>query len=103
MLLLPGRAIFTLSTFRSAIQTRGSLDRHRASNFAIAKSFRDPGPPIPRHRARARPVLHLEEPAAGLSLLTAVKRTEATDERRRTCLRKHCSGLALPLASLPGG
>jgi hypothetical protein len=95
-----GRRIFTPSTFGSAIQTRGRLSQHRASNIAIAIRFRDPGHPQPPNRVRARPVLHLEEPAATLPLLDAVKRT---DVKRRTCLRKRCSGLASPLASLPWG
>jgi hypothetical protein len=41
---------------------------------AIATGFRDPGhlPPTPPDRVRARPVLHLEEPAATLAVLTVV-------------------------------
>jgi len=49
-----GRRIFTLSTFGSAIQTRGRLGQHRATNLAIATRFRDPGhpqPPEPGSRA----------------------------------------------------
>src|SRR5215831_10822332 len=34
--------------------------------------------------------------------LAGIKQTDATDERRGTCLRKRCSGLASALASLPG-
>src|SRR5262249_34837200 len=44
---LAGRCIFTLSIFGSAIQTRGSLGRLRASNIAIADSA-IPVPPTPR-------------------------------------------------------
>ena len=40
---------------------------------AIATGFRDPGHvPRPPDRVRARPVLHLEEPAATLAVLTVV-------------------------------
>src|SRR5262249_1506444 len=64
---LAGRRIFTPSTFGSAIQPQGRPGQHRATNLAIATRFRDPGhPQPPRHRVRARPVLHLEEPAATL-------------------------------------
>ena len=41
--------------------------------MAQYKCIRDPGPPPdPPDRVRARPVLHLEEPAATLAMLTVV-------------------------------
>src|SRR5262245_18225294 len=40
--------------------------------------------------------------ASGADELAGIKQTDATDERRGTCLRKRCSGLASALASLPG-
>jgi hypothetical protein len=50
---------------------RGRLGR--ASYIAITTRFRDPGPPPdPPDRVRTRPVLHLEEPAATLAVLTVV-------------------------------
>jgi hypothetical protein len=53
--------IFTPSTFGSAIQARGHLGQYRG----IRRSHRVPvTSPQPPDRVRARPVLHLEEPAA---------------------------------------
>jgi len=62
-----GSRIFTLSTFDGAIQTRGRLGQHRASNIAIATRFRDPGhlPPAPGPGSRAAGSSQ-EEPAATL-------------------------------------
>jgi hypothetical protein len=84
-----GSRIFTPSTFGSAIQTEvvSASIGHPTSPSQLR--FRDPGhPPTPPNRVRARPVLRGEEPAATLPLLAAVKRTDATGERSRTCLRE---------------
>jgi hypothetical protein len=96
-----GKRIFTPSTFGSAIQTRGRLSQHWASNIAIATRFRDLGhPPTPR-TGFARGRLFTSKSRPQTLLLAAVKRTDTADERRRTCLPKRCSELASPLASLP--
>jgi hypothetical protein len=44
--------IFTLSTFGSAIQTRGYLGQYRASNVAIASRSSPPNPPTGFARGR---------------------------------------------------